>query len=171
MATIVKDLRLNGIDVAAKRQEQEQARREPAAFDQHARLTAYWVGGTRARVEMDDLITYIGGNGEPDAMPALLAALAACEIEVIALHAALLGIPLEQASVEAEGYFNIAAYLGVEDAPGSGYQTVRLTARLRAPDADPEQISRLRRQVEHGSPVGDSLARAVSVDVELELVG
>ena len=171
MTTIVNDRQLNGIDVAARRQEQEQARRNPAMFDQHARLTAHWVGGTRARVEMDGLITYMGGNGEPDAMQGLLAALAACETEVIALHAALLGIPLEQVSVEAEGSFNIAAYLGVEDAPGSGYQTIRLVARLRAPDANPEQISRLCHQVEHSSPVGDSLVRAVSVDVALEVDG
>ena len=80
MATLMNDRQLNGIDVAAKRQEQEQARRNPAAFDQHARLTAQWVGGTRARVEMDGLITYMGGNGEPDAMQALLAAPAACEM-------------------------------------------------------------------------------------------
>ena len=171
MTTLVKDLQLNGIDVAAKRQEQDQARREPARFDQKARLTAHWVGGTRARVEMGDLNLYLGGHGEPDAMQALLAALAACEIEVIALHAALLGIALEQVSVEAEGGFNLAAYLGVEGAPGSGYQTVRLKVRLRAPDANPEQISQLHRQVEHSSPVGDSLVRAVSVDVELEVEG
>ena len=171
MATSLNDRQLNGIDVAAKRQEQEQARRDPAAFNQNARLTAHWVGGTRARVEMNDLITYMGGNGEPDAMQGLLAALAACEIEVIALHAALLGIPLEQVSVEAEGSFNIAAYLGVEDAPGSGYQTVRLIARLCAPEATPEQISQLHRQIEHSSPVGDSLVRAVSVDVALEVEG
>jgi uncharacterized OsmC-like protein len=171
MTTIVNDLHLNGIDVAVMRQEQDQARREPAAFDYHPRLTAHWVGGTRARVEMGDLITHMGGKGEPDAMQALLAALAACDVEVIALHAALLGIPVEHVSVEAEGYFNIAAYLGVEDAPGSGYQTVRLTARLRAPDANPEQISRLRSQLEHSSPVGDSLARAVSLEVKLEVEG
>ncbi len=169
MATSVNDRQVNGIDVAAKRQEQEQARRDPAAFNQNARLTAHWVGGTRARVEMDGLITYMGGNGEPDAMQSLLAAVAACEIEVIALHAALLGVPLEQVSVEAEGGFNIAAYLGVEDAPGSGYRTIRLTARLQAPDANPERISRLCHQVEHSSPVGDSLVRAVSVDVALEV--
>ena len=169
MTTIVNDRQLNGIDVAAKRREQEQARRDPASFDQHARRTAYWVGGARARVEMNGLITYMGGHGEPDAMQGLLAALAACETEVIALHAALLGIPLEQLSVAAEGSFNVAAYLGVEDAPGSGYRTVRLTARLCAPDATPEQISQLQRQVAHSSPVGDSLVRAVSVDVALEV--
>ena len=118
MATLMNDRQLNGIDVAARRQEQEQARRNPAAFDQHARLTAHWVGGTRARVEMDNLITYMGGKGEPDAMQGLLAALAACEIEVIALHAALLGIPLEQVSVAAEGAFNIAAYHNTQHGAG-----------------------------------------------------
>lgn len=171
MSTSVKDLQLNGIDVAAMRQEQEHARRNPAVFDRRPRLTAHWVGGTRARVEKGDLITYMGGDGELNPMQSVLAALAACDVQVIALHAALLGIPLERVSVQAEGCFNVAAYLGVEDAPGPGYQTVRLTVQVRAPDANPEQISRLRSQLEHGSPVGDSLARAVSVEVKLEVEG
>jgi len=120
---------------------------------------------------MGDLITYMGGNGEPDAMQALLAALAACDVDVIATHAALLGIALEQLSVQAEGQFNVAAYLGVEDAPGPGYQGIRLAVRLCVPNASPEQIDLLRRRLEHGSPVGDSLRRAVPVGLKLEVEG
>jgi uncharacterized OsmC-like protein len=171
MSIIVTDLPLNGIDVAELRQAQDKARHDPTAVDHHPQLTAYWVGGSRARVEMGDLITYMGGNGEPDAMQALLGALAACDVDVIATHAALLGIALEQLSVQAQGHFNVAAYLGVDDAPGSGYQGLRLTVRLRAPSATPEQIEWLRRRLEHGSPVGDSLRRAVPTELKLEVEG
>ncbi len=169
MSDAVKELPLNGIDVADIRRAQEQARHDPAAVDRHPQLTAHWVGGTRARIEMGDLILYLGGAGDFSAMRALLAALAACDVNVIATHAALLGIALEQLSVQAEGHFNSAAYLGVDDAPGSGYQAIRLAVRLRAPNATPEQIELLRRRLEHAAPVGDSLARAVPIELKLEV--
>jgi uncharacterized OsmC-like protein len=169
MTTILKDRPLNGIDVAQVRQEQEAARRDLAAVDRNPRLMAHWVGGTRARIEMGDIIAYLGGSDDFSAMRALLASLAACDVSVIATHAALLGIGLERLSVEAEGQFNAAAYLGVEGAPGPGYQGIRLTVRLRAPGATPEQVELLRRVLEHGSPVGDSLRRMVPTDVKLEV--
>jgi uncharacterized OsmC-like protein len=171
MNTPVTDLTLNGLDIADLRQAQDKARRDPTALDRNPRLVAQWVGGSRARIEMGNLITYLGGEGELNPMRALLAALAACDVDVIVTHATLLGIPLEHLSVEAEGHFNAAAYLGVEDAPGSGYQGIRLMARLRAPDATPEQIDLLRSHLEDGSPVGDSLRRAVPVEVKVELEG
>jgi uncharacterized OsmC-like protein len=171
MGAAVTNLELNGIDFAGLRQAQNMARRDPASVDRKPRLTAHWVGSSRSRIEMGKLITYLGGEGELNPMRALLAALAACDVDVIVTHATLLGIPLEHLSVEAEGHFNAAAYLGVEDAPGSGYQGIRLMARLRAPDATPEQIDLLRSHLEDGSPVGDSLRRAVPVEVKVELEG
>jgi uncharacterized OsmC-like protein len=138
-------------------------------MSENPRLTARWMGGSSARIEMGDATMNLGGHGELDAMAALLAAMAACDIDVIATHATLLGIKLEQLSVRAEGEFNLAAYLGVEEAPGSGYQKIHLVARLRAPDATPEQIDALRRQLELSSPVGDSIRRAVSMEVKLDV--
>jgi len=170
MINIVQDLPLNGIDVAELRQAQDKARHDPATVDDYPQLTAHWVGGSRARIEMGDLIMYLG-DGEFNAMQALLAALAACDVDVMATHAALLGIALEQLSVQAEGQFNVAAYLGVEDAPGPGYQGIRLAVRLCVPNATPEQIDLLRRRLEHGSPVGDSLRRVVPVGLKLEVEG
>jgi uncharacterized OsmC-like protein len=171
MNASLKDRPLNGIDVAQVRQDQEAARRDLAAVDRNPRLMAHWVGGTRARIEMGDVIAYLGGSDDFSAMRALLASLAACDVSVIATHAALLGIGLERLSVEAEGHFNAAAYLGVEDAPGPGYQGIRLSVRLRAPGATPEQIERLRRVLEHGSPVGDTLTRVVRTELSLEVEG
>jgi uncharacterized OsmC-like protein len=171
MNPIAADRPLNGIDVAQVRREQEAARRDQAAVDRNPRLMAHWVGGTRARIEMGDVIAYLGGNDDFSAMRALLASLAACDVSVVATRAALLGIALERLSVEAEGSFNAAAYLDVEDAPGPGYRGIRRVVRLRAPGATPEQIELLRRGLEYGSPVGDSLRRVVPTELSLEVEG
>jgi uncharacterized OsmC-like protein len=163
------DRALNGVDLRELQHGQVKARHDPATAGRHAQLTAHWVGGSRARVEMGDHRLHLGGAGELDAMQALLAALAACEVDVIATQATLQGIKLEQLSVQAEGPFNVAAYLGVEDATGSGYQRLHLVVRLRAPGATAEKIDLLRRRLEHASPVGDSLRRSVPTDVKLDV--
>jgi uncharacterized OsmC-like protein len=169
MSGVVTDLSPNGIDVAALRDAQDKARRDPTTAERRPQLTAHWVGGSRTRVEAGDQILYLGGDGELRPMRALLAALAACDVDVIVTQAALLGMALEQLSVQVEGQCNVAAYLGVDDAPGPGYRGIHLTVRLRAPGATPEQIDALRRRLKHGSPVGDSLMRAVPLELTLEV--
>jgi hypothetical protein len=77
MATSVNAVQLNGLDLLALRRRQEQAQRDSTSAARHPKLTAHWVGGTRARIDMGGQITYLGGEGEPNAMQALLAALAA----------------------------------------------------------------------------------------------
>lgn len=160
-------LTLNGLDEAALRDEQVEARQDPAAAERRPQLTAHWVGGTRARVEAGPLCVYFGGEGDFGAMRALLAALAACYVDIIATHATLMNVPLEALSVQAEGAFNAAAYLGVAEAPPPGYRGVRLVVTVHAPGITAEQLARLRHQLEHGSPVGDSLARAVPLTLAL----
>lgn len=164
-------IQVNGINVGAIRQRQDRTRLEPSSADRNSRLVAQWVGETRARVACGDVFTYLGGDGDLDSMQALLAALAACEVQVIALHAALLGLPIERLSVEASGHFNVSAYLGVEAAPGPGYDAIHYVVRLRAPQSTLEQIETLRQRLEHASPVGDSLARAIPMEVKLEVEG
>ncbi len=171
MNAAIESIQLNGINVGAIQHRQDRARNEPSSANRNPRLVAQWVGETRARVACGDVITYLGGDGELDSMQVLLAALAACDVEVIALHAALLGLPIASLSVEASGHFNVSAYLGVEAAPGPGYDAINYVVRLRAPQATLEQIEKLRQRLDHASPVGDSLARAIPMEVKLEVEG
>jgi len=75
---------------------------------------------------------------------------------------------IESLSVEAKGHFNVQSYLGLEGAPGSGYDAISYTVRLSVPGATPEQIAHLRERCELSSPVGDSLARAIPLQLEFE---
>jgi uncharacterized OsmC-like protein len=108
----------------------------------------------------------MGGDAELNPMQMLLASLVACDVDLIAMHASFLGLKIESLSVEAEGHFNVQSYLGLEDTPGSGYDGITFTVRIRAPGAKPEQIDYLRERCETSSPVGDSLARPIELKLE-----
>jgi uncharacterized OsmC-like protein len=102
-------------------------------------------------------------------MGILLRALAACDIEVVVTRATLLGIEIEDLTIEATGYFNVAGYLGVQAPSGAGYQRVSYMVRLKTKrGASPEQIADLRAALQ-ASPVGDTFERNVPVSFEFEV--
>lgn len=72
----------------------------------------------------------------------------------------------EGGRVEATGHFNVRSYLGLDGAPGSGYDGISYTVRISAPGATPEQIASLRERCERSSPVGDSMSRAIPLKLE-----
>ncbi len=132
-------------------------------------MVAHWSGGSRSRIEYNDLVTSLGGEGELNPMQMLLASLAACDVDLIAMHASFLGIKVESLSVEASGHFNVQSYLGLENGPGAGYDEITYTVHLRIPGATPEQIAYLRERCERSSPVGDSLSRIIPLTLKMEV--
>ncbi len=159
---------LNGNDLATLTQFIEAARLDPARADRNPKLTAHWVGGSRSRVECEGKLMYIGGDNELNPMRVLLAALAAGDVDVVATHAALMGLEIETLSVEVDGHFNVCAYLGLPATSGPGYDAVAYTIHARISGATPAQMAELKRRVEYGSPVGDSLARAIPLNLNFE---
>ena len=162
--------RVNGVDVGELREYIEAVGADVTRADRNPVVVATWVGGTRAQVmsELGGPPVYMGGDDDPSAMGMLLRTLAACDVEVIANRAALLGVQIEDLSVEARGYFNIKRYLGLEAKHGPGYQDVSYTIRLKTKGASPEQLEEIRRACVEGSPVGETLERPVSVSMEFE---
>lgn len=130
-------------------------------------MLARWEGGSRSRIEFGDVITHLGGKGELNPMQTLLASLAACDVDVVATHAALIGLEIEELSVEVTGQFDVHAYLGLEGTASSGYSHIGYRVRVKALKASPEQVEYLRERCERSSPVGDSLARAVPLQLEI----
>ncbi|MBI3609153.1 MAG: OsmC family protein [Nitrospirae bacterium] len=112
------------------------------------------------------MVVHLGGDDELNPMQMFLATLAACDVDLVAMHASFLGLKIESLSVEATGHFNVQAYLGLEGATGSGYDGISYTVRLSAPSATPEQVAHLRERCERSSPVGDSIARAIPLTLE-----
>lgn len=160
---------INGLNVTELLQYVNKCRSDPSIAERDPTLVAHWVGGDRSRIESEDIVTHIGGKGELNSMGMLLASLAACDVDVVVTHASLLGLKIENLSVEATGHFEVRSYLGLDDAPGSGYDRIAYTVRIRAPGATPEQIAYLKERCERSSPVGDSLARAIPLKLEFRV--
>jgi uncharacterized OsmC-like protein len=156
---------INGIDVDKIKQIQERLKQNPSTADQEPKVLARWLGGKAARIECGSITSLIGGEGNLNAMQTLLGALAACDVDVIAMHAALVGMPIEELWIEASGHFNTEAYYGVNDALGSGYDRIAYTVHLKAPDATSEQINYLKERCERSSPVGNSLNRSIPLTI------
>jgi len=163
-----KDTGINGVNLTELLEFKDRVAQDSTKADRNPMLIAHWVGGSRSRVEFKDKVVHIGGDDELNPMQMFLATLAACDVDLVAMHASFLGLKLESLTVEATGHFNVQSYLGLDNAPGSGYDAIAYTVRLSAPGVTPEQIALLRDRCERSSPVGDSLTRAIPLKLEFE---
>ncbi|MCK6581179.1 MAG: OsmC family protein [Anaerolineae bacterium] len=155
-----------GIDIESLLQFKNKVLEDPSLADRKPTVVAHWVGADESRVEHEGIVTHLGGENNLNPMKMLLGALAACDVDLIAMHCSFLGVKIESLSVEVTGDFNVQSYLGIPDRPGSGYKQITYVVHLNAPDATSDQIKYLKRLCEHSSPVGDSLAHAVSMKLE-----
>ena len=154
---------INRMDVEELHHEVRMLKEKPEMCNVAPKLTAEWVGGTRARIAGRNQALHIGGPEDFSAMSVALASFLACELDVIVTHATLRGIELERLTVEGTGRFNLARYMGVADEPGPGYESVDHTVRIKAKNAAPDQVRDLVSLCETVSPVGDTLKRPVNV--------
>ena len=170
MVTVRSGGTLNGLDVNALRTYIDSVGADETAADRAPKVTARWVGGTRAAVSSaaGGQPVFMGGDDDPSAMGMLLRALAACDIEVVVTRATLLGIEIQDLTIEATGYFNVASYLGVTAKLSSGYQRASYVVRMKVKEATASQIQEIREALD-ASPVGDTFARQVPVSFELEV--
>jgi len=157
---------INGMDRDAVDGFRESVTADVEKAERWPTVAAQWVGGSRARIAFEDKTLFIGGDDDLNSMQVVLAALAACDVDVVAMHASMLGIEVRSLRVEASGHYNVQSYAGVDGAPGSGYDTVRYNVILDAPDATPDQLDYLRERCERSSPVGDTLSRVVELTLE-----
>lgn len=163
---------VNGINVENLNDYVDRIRQDRSVADRNFLAVAHWESETRSRVDVDGRKSLsLGGNDEFSAMHAVLGALAACDIEVIATHAALVGLEIRDLRVEARGDFNVASLLGVESPTDAAYKAITYKVVMDAPGASQEQIDRLRQACESSSPVGDSLRKAIPVTFEFESSG
>lgn len=159
---------INAVNVTKMLEFKGLVMKDPTKADHNPSLVAHWIGGSRSRVELKDKVVHIGGRGEFNSMQMLLATLAACDVDLMAIHASFLGLRIESLSVEATGHFNLRSYLGLENAPASAYDAISYVVRLSVPDATPEQIAYLRERCERSSPVRDSLALSIPLQFEFK---
>ena len=161
---------VNGIDVDELREYVASAERDAAVTDRDPVVIARWAGGDRAEVAFasGEAPVFVGGADEPSAMKMVLASLAACDVDLVANRAALLGVEIESLTVEATGHFNVRRYLGLDADSGPGYDRIAYTVRLKTRGGTSAQLAELRRACEQASPVGDTLQRQVALSLRFD---
>lgn len=117
-------------------------------------------------IEGDEPPVLLGGNTGPNAVEAVLHALASCLAVGFAYNAAAQGIQVDSLSFDLEGDLDLRAFLGLSEEVRPGYEGIRLTYKVSS-DAPREKIEALCDYVQKTSPVLDILRNPVPVTISL----
>ena len=94
----------------------------------------------------------------------LLGALAACAQITCQMVAAAMGIPTQAIDVTVEGDLDPQGTLGISKEAPVGFETIRVTFDIRAPEATPEQLSALQSKTEQYCVVMQTLQRPPRIE-------
>jgi uncharacterized OsmC-like protein len=179
---------VNGVDVARLVGTIDAVKDNPGLGKTTFRAQTEWVSGAHSRtriqgfyaagqedtsraqpfiLEGDEPPVLLGENHGPNAVEAVLHALAACLATGFVYNASALGIQVESLALTLEGDLDLHAFLGISDTPRPGYESIRLSYRVKA-DAPREKIVELCNYVQKTSPVLDIIRNPVPVTVTLE---
>ncbi|MDR7443942.1 MAG: OsmC family protein [Armatimonadota bacterium] len=179
---------LNGVDVGQLVETVEAIKANPGLARFTFRATSEWVGGGRSRtkvqgfygagqedtsrtepfvLEGDEPPVLLGTNAAPNAVEAVLHALASCLAVGFVYNAAARGIRVDSLEFTLDGDVDLHGFLGLSDQVRPGYQGIRVAYRVKA-DAPRDEIVALCEYVQKTSPVLDILRNAVPVTVRLE---
>jgi uncharacterized OsmC-like protein len=114
----------------------------------------------------DEPPVLLGGNTAPNAVEAVLHALAACLAVGFIYNAAAQGITVESLSFDLEGDLDLHGFLGLSDQTRAGCDNIRLTYQVKS-DAPRQRIIELCDYVQKTSPVLDIIRNPVPVSIEL----
>lgn len=176
----------NGIDLERVAGIIDMIRADPELARFRFRARNRWVGGSENRSTVFDFdglgdtrITrhkpfeftnaeppaLLGHDESASALEFLLHALAGSITTTFVLRAAALGIAVDSLFTEVEGEIDVRGMLGVEDAPPSGYEHVRVIIDVTAncTDAVVTEIIEFARM---HAPVCGALMQPVTVDIE-----
>jgi uncharacterized OsmC-like protein len=97
----------------------------------------------------------------------LLGALAACAQLTCQMVATSMGIPFRAIEVLVEGDLDLRGTLGVDKSVGAGFEAIRLTFDVDAPEATAEQLASLHEKTERYCTVLQTLTSPPRIETEL----
>lgn len=155
---------------------------QPDAADQQARdyhwqCRVRWSGGLQCKVYCRNHAWDVGQpasfdvqDAAPSAVEYVLGALGACLAMGFQMHASRRGIQVEALEIALSGQLdNIFVFLGVEPGGHSGFRAITGTLYVRA-DAEEETLQQIWRQTLAASPVTNTLARPMTLDIAMQQV-
>jgi uncharacterized OsmC-like protein len=106
-----------------------------------------------------------GSGGSPCSGDLLLGALAACAQITCQMVATASGVPFERISVHVEGDLDLRGTLGMSRDVRVGFESIRMSFHIDAPDATAKQLASLRRATEQYCVVMQTLMQPPPVEV------
>jgi uncharacterized OsmC-like protein len=180
-----QEQRPNGVDVDRLVQTIDAIRSQPELARFRFRAANQWLGGGRSRTtiqgfygagredasrsapltfEGDEPPVLLGENHGPNAVEAVLHAVASCLAVGFVYNAAARGIAVRALDFDLEGDLDLHAFLGLSDQVRPGYQEIRVAYRVDC-DASDAVVDELCAYVQRTSPVLDIVRNPVSVRV------
>jgi len=179
---------LNGVNVDQLVQTISAIKDQPEIAKFKFRATNQWVDGGYSRtsiqsfygagqedntrekpfvLEGDEPPVLLGENRGPNAVEAVLHALASCISVGFIYNAAAQDIAVEKLEMKLEGDIDLHAFLGLSDNVRPGYENIRLTYKVKA-DAPDEKLTELCEYVQKTSPVLDIIRNPVNVSIKMD---
>lgn len=117
-------------------------------------------------LEGDEPPVLLGENHGPNAVEAILHALASCLAVGFVYNAAAQGITVESLEFDLEGDLDLHGFLGLSDEVRPGYDNIEIKYRVKA-DAPREKLIELCNYVKKTSPALDIIRNPVPVKISL----
>jgi uncharacterized OsmC-like protein len=178
---------INGVNVDQLFNTIEVIKGNPEVAQFKFRATSRWVDGTHNRAtvkdfygalkednsrdplvfEIDEPPVLCGKNLGANPVEYLLVALSGCLTTSLVAHAAARGIAIKGVESRYEGDLDLRGFLGISEEVPVGYQNIRLYFKIEA-DVPETQKEELIRMAQKYSPVFNSIAKPVTVSVQLD---
>jgi uncharacterized OsmC-like protein len=121
------------------------------------------------KIFMDEPVELGGRNGAPSPLDFILAAHAGCLNFMTFFIAKELGIPVSGTEITVRGSLDPAKFAGTDRSVRAGYQSLEVTIHIQS-DAGPEQVARLKSELEARCPVSDNLANPTPVHLTMKAI-
>lgn len=118
------------------------------------------------KIFMDEPPELGGKDGAPSPLEFILAAHGGCLSYMTFYIGKELGIDVKGTEVEVTASLDPAKFAGKNRSVRAGYQAINVTIKVQA-DASPEELRKLKEEVESRCPVSDNLANATPVNITL----
>jgi len=179
---------LNGVNVEQLVETINAIKDQPEIAKFKFRATNQWVEGGHSRTKIqsfygalqedtsrsesfvldgDEPPVLLGENRGPNAVEAVLHALASCLSVGFIYNAAAQDIKVEKMEMKMEGDIDLHGFLGLSDNIRPGYENIRLTYKVKA-DATDEKLTELCEYVQKTSPVLDIIRNPVNVSIKMD---
>jgi uncharacterized OsmC-like protein len=169
--TTSTDGQLNQVDLGAVGALVEKIRERPSAAETTWSAEVRWTGAFRSEatvrsfppVPSDEPAGLGGTNLAPNPVEQLLGALGNCLAVGYAANASAAGITIRDLRIHLDGDLDLRTFLGLADGH-AGFSAIRVAVHLDT-DAGEAAVAELHRRVAATSPVGQTLSRAIPVEI------